>query len=142
MRMSFYYHRLIMLFSCLSYKICFYLIILFGYKSVRVQIGSGLIRFGSFRVRVYIGSIKIRVSSGSIRVMSDFGSIRVITVSDRFDFGSVQFRILGRNRFNSFSCRFGSFGSGYSVRVTFARCTCEFRSASALMPGCIPCAIC
>jgi len=53
---------------------------------IRVQIGSGLIRFGSFRVRVYIGSIRVQISSNSIRVIEDFGSIRFITVSGRFNF--------------------------------------------------------
>ena len=93
--------------------------------SIRVQIGSGLIRFGSFRVRVCIGSLRVRVRSDSIQIISDFGLIRVISVLGRFGFGSFQFRISGRNRFNSFSCRFGSglgsFGSGRSVQVTFAR---------------------
>ena len=46
-------------------------------------------------------------------------------VSDRFGFGSVQFRISGQNRFNFFSRRFGSgfgsFGSGQLDRVTFSR---------------------
>ena len=76
-------------------------------------------------VRVYIGSIRVRVSSDLIRVISNFGLIWVITVSGRFGFGSVQFRILGQNRLNSFSYQFGSdfrlFSPGHSVRVTFAR---------------------
>ena len=57
--------------------------------SVRVQISSGLIRFGSFRVRVYIGSIRVRVSSESIRAISNFGSLqfRVGSILGRFDFG-------------------------------------------------------
>ena len=81
-------------------------------------------RFMFNSIRVYIESIRVRVSSGLIRVMSDFGSIWVIIVSDRFGFRSVQFQILGRNQFNSFSCRFGSgfglFGSSRSVWITFA----------------------
>jgi len=89
--------------------------------SDRVQIGSGLIWFGLFRVQVYIGSIRVQVSSGSIRIMSNFGSIQFITVSDRFGFGSVQFQISVRNRLISFSCRFrsnfGSFGSGHFCQV-------------------------
>ena len=59
------------------------------HTNFRVQIGSGLIRFGSFRVRVYIGSIRVRVSSDLIRIISNLGSIRVITVSCRFGFGLV-----------------------------------------------------
>jgi len=93
-------------------------------------IDSGTNRFRFYSVRVILGSSlhrvnKIRASSDSIRVISNFRSIRVITVWGRFGFGSVQFRISDRNRSNSFSCRFGSgfglFGSGRSIRVTFAR---------------------
>ena len=61
------------------------------------------------------GSTSVNKSSGQFGFdlgQVEFGSIRVITVLDRFGFGSVQFQISGRNRFNSFSCRFGSsFGS-------------------------------
>jgi len=46
-------------------------------------------------------------------------------VLDRFGFRSDQFRISGQNRFNFFSCRFGSgfgsFGSGQLDWVTFAK---------------------
>ena len=98
------------IFSCLSYS---------------SRIGSGLIRFGSFRVGVYIKLIRVRVNSDSIRVISILGLIRVITVSGWFGFRSVQFWILGRNRFNSFSYRFGSdfgmFGLTRSVQITFIR---------------------
>jgi len=67
-------------------------------------------------------SIRARISSDSIRVISDLGSIRVITVSGRFGFGSVSFRISDQHQFNPFSCRygsgFGSFGFGSAkVRV-------------------------
>ena len=99
-------------FSCVSYL-------------VWISLGTNRFEFNS--VQVYIGSIRVRVNLDLIRVISDFGSIGVITVSDRFSFGSVQFQILGRNRFNSFSCRFGSdfglFSSGRLVWVTFARST-------------------
>ena len=91
------------------------------HRSARVQIGSGLIRFGLFWVRVYIGSIRVQVGLDSTQVISNFGSIWVITVSDQFGFGSVQFRISGQNRFNSFSCWFGSgfelFGSSHFCQV-------------------------
>jgi len=90
------------IFNCLSYS---------GW------IGSGLICFRSFQVRVYIGSKRVRVSSDSIRAISNFGSIRVITVSGRFGFGFVQFRISGRNRFNSFFHVSSGLISGCSVWV-------------------------
>jgi len=73
----------------------------------------------------HIGSTRFRFSSDLVRVISDFGLNRVIMVLDRFGFGSGQFRISSRNRFNFFSCRFGSgfgsFGSGQLDRITFAR---------------------
>ena len=42
--------------------------------SIRVHIGSGLIRFVSFRVRVYIESIRVRVSSDGGPSLSTFSS--------------------------------------------------------------------
>ena len=94
-------------------------------------IGSGLIRFGLFRVRVYIRSIRVRVSSDLVRFISGYGSNWVNKISgqfgfdlDHYSFGSVQFQISDWNQFNSFLCRlrsdFGSFGSGQSSRITFA----------------------
>ena len=96
--------------------------ILFGYKSVRVQIVSGLIRFGSFRVRVYIGLIRVRVSSDSVRVSSDFGSLQ-------FCFGSV----LGRFNFG-FRVEIGStlfhVGSGL-----ISNCSVRIVQYGSLLPG-------
>ena len=86
-------------------------------------IGSDTSRFGFNLVQVISGSGLHRVNKNSGQFGFDSGHVefRVIAVSDRFGFGSVQFWISGRNRFNSFSCRFGlgsdrsvgSFGSGH-----------------------------
>ena len=69
-------------------------------------IGSGIIRFGSFRVRVYIGSRGVRVGSDSVRFVSGYGSQRVNTISGRFGFGSGHVR---------FEVKLGHYGFG-SVR--------------------------
>ena len=68
----------------------------FGSFRVRVYIGSfrvrvGSVQFGSFRVRVYIGSLRFRIGSVSDWVISGFGLSRFNTTSGRFGFGSVQF---------------------------------------------------
>jgi len=54
-------------------------------------IGSGIIRFGLFRARVYIGSREVRVGSGSVQFISGYGSHRVNKISGRFGFGSGHF---------------------------------------------------
>ena len=101
-------------FNCLSYS---------GW------ISSGTNRFGFNSVWVISDSDLHRVNKSSSQFGFDSGHIGfwVITVSGRFGFGSVQFRISDRNWFNSFSRRFGSdfelFGSGRLVRVIFIRST-------------------
>ena len=105
---------------------------IFNYLSYSGWISSGTNRFGFNLVRIISGSGLHRVNKSSGQFGFDSGHIgfRVITVLGRFDFLSVQFRILGRNRFNSFSCRFGAgfglFGSGRSIRVTFARSSSDW----------------
>jgi len=74
---------------------------------VRIQVGSRLIRFGSFQVRVYIGSIKVRVSSNLVLLISSYGSNRVNKIYGQFKFdlgqiASLQFQVgsvLGRFNF-------------------------------------------
>jgi len=58
-------------------------------------IGSGIIRFGSFRVRVYIGSIRVWVGSDSVRVISGSDLHRVNRSSGWFGFssGHIGFRV-------------------------------------------------
>jgi len=65
---------------------------------------------------MYIGSIRVPVGSDPIRVISNFGSIRAIIISGRFGFGTVQFRISGRNR-STLSHVGSGLVSGCSVRV-------------------------
>ena len=99
---------------------------LFEFNLVRVISDSSLHRVSSDSVQFISGygsnrANKISGHFGFDSVISDFKLIRIITVSCWFGFGSVQFRISGRNRFNSFSRRFGSgFGpprSGYFCLV-------------------------
>ena len=60
-----------------------------------VGLGSGIFRFGLFRVRVYIGLIGVRVDSDSVRVISGSGLHRVNRSLGRFRFGSghIGFRV-------------------------------------------------
>jgi len=97
---------------------------IFTYLSYSGWIGSGLIRFGSFRVWVNNRSIRVQVSSDSIKVISDFGSLQFESVrfNFRFNFG---FRVeIGSTLSN------GGLGlvSDRSVRVTFVRSIFKSRS--------------
>jgi len=56
-----------------------------------MQISSGLIRFRSFRVWVYIGSIRVRVSSDLVWFILGYRSIRFRIIV--FDSDYIEFRV-------------------------------------------------
>ena len=62
-------------------------------------INSGMNRFESFWVRIYIGSIRFRVSSHSVRVILWFRSNRANKLLSRFGFELVQVWVSDRDRF-------------------------------------------
>ena len=84
-------------------------------------IGSGLIRFGSFRIRVYIGSIRVRVRFGSCRNSGhyNFGWVR-LWIGSISNFGSKSVQLFLMSIWVWFRIvRFGSLLSGLLMTHIF-----------------------